>query len=152
MFVLRTHYEYAIDDADDDEHASERPSETTSAGESSSSDTNVAAENLHGLCKLQPHPINFKALKRVASNDEFSPVVALLGPTAAGKSAIIREFKPSVYVTLNSLWWFFFFVLWFFFFGPVRLWLDLVINRCQRRAMWIIFELVHRKAQQLGPI
>lgn len=98
--MLRTHYEYAVDDTaaptnHDDEHASERPSET-SAGESSSSETTVAAENLHGLCKLQPHPINFKALKRAASNDEFSPVVSLLGPTAAGKSAIIREFNPTM--------------------------------------------------------
>jgi hypothetical protein len=39
----------------------------------------VVAEELYGLCKLQLHPRNFKALRAAASAELCAPVVALLG-------------------------------------------------------------------------
>jgi tRNA A37 N6-isopentenylltransferase MiaA len=35
-------------------------------------------------------------MREAARDDEFSPVIALLGPTAGGKSALLREFAPDV--------------------------------------------------------
>jgi hypothetical protein len=98
LFVLRTHYEYAADEVAPEVTASTADATSADHGSAASDSSDEAAtvvENLHGLCKLQPHALNFKTLRCAARADAFSPVVAVLGPTASGKSAIVREFKPT---------------------------------------------------------
>ena len=96
LLVLRTHYEYAFDlDSSQSSATSKMVDEGNSDSASDDADE-LVGENLHGLSKLQPHAINFKALRAAARDDEFSPVIALLGPTASGKSAIVREFRPTM--------------------------------------------------------
>jgi hypothetical protein len=98
LFVLRTHYEYAFNvDADNDAtNSSDAANASTSMRNSHSGGGVVVAEELYGLCKLQLHPRNFKALRAAASAELCAPVVALLGPTASGKTALAREFEPDI--------------------------------------------------------
>jgi RAP1 GTPase activating protein 1 len=92
VFVLRTFYEYAASSGEDDSASSTGAPIAAAAA----ADTAVVAEELYGLCKLQLHPRNFKALRATAASDAVTPLVSLLGPTAGGKTALLREFAPDV--------------------------------------------------------